>query len=41
MIMKEVIRWLGECINQYQGNTPLDSLYDILAHLYYDWWIKL
>lgn len=33
--MKEIIRWLGEYINQYQGKTPLNGLYNILTFLYY------
>lgn len=38
--MAKLIRWLGEQINQYQGRTPLDGLYEILTHLYH-WRIKL
>ena len=33
--MKEVIRWLGEYINQYQGKTPVDGLYNIMTYFYY------
>ena len=33
--MKEVIRWLGEYINQYGGRTPADGLYNILTYLFY------
>lgn len=34
--MAEVIRWLGEYINQYQGRTPVEGLYNILAYWYYN-----
>lgn len=33
--MAKVIKWLGEYINQYQGKTPIDGLYDIMTYLYY------
>ena len=33
--MKEVIRWLGEYINQYETRTPLDGLYNIITYLFY------
>lgn len=36
--MKETIRWLGEYINQHQGRTSLDGLYDIMTYLYYKYW---
>lgn len=34
-IRNNIIRWIGERINQYQGKTPLDDLYYILTSLYY------
>lgn len=35
--MAEVIRLLGEYINQYQGRTPVEGLYNILTYLYYNY----
>ena len=36
--MSEVIRRLCEYINQYQGRTPIDGLYNIMVYLYYIYW---
>lgn len=35
--MAEVIRLLGEYINQHQGRTPVEGLYNILTYLYYNY----
>lgn len=33
--MKEVVRYLGEFINSYEGNSIIDGLYDLLAIIVY------
>lgn len=33
--MKEVVRYLGEFINSYEGNGIIDGLYDLLTTIVY------